>query len=51
MEFSLLTSEPKSTKKNEITDVFIKLLEEQIQNDPSQYFWTHRRFKYSKERT
>ena len=29
-----------------ITDQFIKLLEKQIYRDPSQYFWSHNRFKY-----
>lgn len=29
-----------------ITDQFMKLLESQIKRDPSQYFWTHNRFKH-----
>lgn len=29
-----------------ITDQFLKLLENQIFRDPSQYFWTHNRFKH-----
>ena len=49
VEFHLLTSDPKSMKKNEITDVFTELLEAQIQEEPSQYFWIHKRFKYAKK--
>jgi len=29
-----------------ITDQFLKLLENQIFRDPSQYFWSHNRFKH-----
>ena len=29
-----------------ITDQFLKLLENQINRDPSQYFWSHNRFKH-----
>jgi KDO2-lipid IV(A) lauroyltransferase len=29
-----------------ITDQFLSLLEKQIYRDPSQYFWTHNRFKH-----
>ena len=29
-----------------ITDQFLRLLENQIYRDPSQYFWTHNRFKH-----
>ncbi len=32
--------------KYSITDQFLKLLEKQIYRDPSQYFWTHNRFKH-----
>ena len=49
VEFLLLTNDPKSTKKNEITDIFTEWLEAQIKEDPSQYFWTHKRFRYSKK--
>ena len=29
-----------------ITNQFLRLLENQIYRDPSQYFWTHNRFKH-----
>jgi len=43
---SLLTEDPKSLKENELTDLFTEKLEAQIKKDPSQYLWTHNRFKY-----
>ena len=46
--FSLITSNPKETKENEITDIFTKKLEQQIKDDPTQYLWTHKRFKFRK---
>jgi len=48
VEFKTLTDQPKSMKKNEITALFTTWLEAQIKEDPSQYFWTHKRFKYAK---
>ncbi len=36
----------KKDSEYSITDQFIKLLESQIKRDPSQYFWTHNRFKH-----
>ena len=45
-EFKLLTDEPKMTKKHEITDTFTEWLEKDIYNDPTQYLWTHNRFKH-----
>ena len=48
-EFILLTDKPKSQPENAITDKFTELLQEQIREDPTQYFWTHKRFKYMKK--
>ena len=48
-EFVLLTDKPKSQPENAITDKFTELLQEQIREDPTQYFWTHKRFKYMKK--
>ena len=36
----------KSTLDNDITDRFYTKLETQIYKDPSQYLWSHRRFKH-----
>ena len=48
VEFKLLTDSPKELMSYVITDTFTEWLEEQIRKDPSQYFWTHKRFKYAK---
>ena len=45
---SLVSEFPKKTKTNQITDIFYDKLENQIRKDPSQYLWTHNRFKYLK---
>ena len=48
LEFKLITDQPKTTAANEITDIYTEWLEEQIKEDPTQYFWTHKRFKHAK---
>ena len=48
LEFKLITDQPMTTAVNEITDIYTEWLEEQIKEDPTQYFWTHKRFKYAK---
>ena len=44
---TLLVKDPSLCRENEITDLFTTKLETQILNDPSQYLWSHNRFKYS----
>ena len=46
-EFKVLTENPKATKPNEITDLFTDWVEAQVYSDPSQYLWSHNRFKHS----
>lgn len=48
LEFKLITDQPKTTAVNEITNIYTEWLEEQIKEDPTQYFWTHKRFKHAK---
>jgi KDO2-lipid IV(A) lauroyltransferase len=48
LEFKLIADQPKTTAVNEITDIYIEWLEQQIKEDPTQYFWTHKRFKHTK---
>ncbi len=42
----VLTEKPREFKGYQITDLFLKELESQIQNKPEFYFWTHKRFKH-----
>ena len=47
VEFKILSGIPIKTKQNEITNTYTKWLEKQIFEDPTQYLWTHKRFKFS----
>jgi len=44
----MLAEKPRNYKDYEITDIFLSKLENQIQNKPEYYFWTHNRFKHLK---
>ena len=44
--FTTITENPKDFKNYEITDIFFKLLEEQILEAPQYYLWTHKRWKH-----
>lgn len=44
--FKLLAEDSTNYKNYEITDHFLKLVEEQIKRKPAFYFWTHNRFKH-----
>ncbi len=45
-EFSLFTTEPKSWPNGAITIAFRDFLEDQIKQRPSNYLWTHKRWKH-----
>lgn len=45
----LITDNPKSTGQFEITELFIKELENSIKKNPDNWLWSHRRWKYKKE--
>jgi len=45
-EISVLAMNPLEYKDNEITDLFFNKLERQIVQNPSEYLWTHNRFKH-----
>jgi Kdo2-lipid IVA lauroyltransferase/acyltransferase len=42
----LLTTNPKSTAENEITETFTRRLEKEIMKDPTIWLWSHRRWKH-----
>ncbi|MXN90692.1 lipid A biosynthesis acyltransferase [Flavobacterium sp. Sd200] len=44
--FISLEKEPKEYANYEITDIFLRLMEEQIREQPEYYLWTHKRFKH-----
>ncbi|WP_298475733.1 lysophospholipid acyltransferase family protein [uncultured Maribacter sp.] len=45
-EFIPITKNGKETEKNEITNQFLRLTEQQIKEKPEHYLWTHRRWKH-----
>ncbi|MCF7559981.1 lysophospholipid acyltransferase family protein [Sabulilitoribacter multivorans] len=44
--FKTITLNPLKYKDYEITDIFLKLVEEQIYEAPEYYLWTHKRWKH-----
>lgn len=46
-KISTLVENPSQCEENEITDRFTAKLEAQIRKDPSQYLWSHNRFKHA----
>lgn len=46
-EFIPITRAGKSTEKNEITEQFLRLTEQQIREKPEYYLWTHKRWKHA----
>jgi len=46
MKLELITDNPNSLKDFEITEKYLSLVENQIHEDPTYYFWTHNRFKH-----
>ena len=46
----LLFENPKDTVENEICEAFTKRLEREIMNDYSTWLWSHRRWKYRREK-
>ncbi len=46
--FNTITLTPKEYKDYEITDIFMKLVEEQIYEAPEFYLWTHKRWKHKR---
>jgi KDO2-lipid IV(A) lauroyltransferase len=43
----ILTENPKEIPNFDLTDLFMKKLEEKIRRKPEFYFWTHKRFKHA----
>lgn len=46
-EYEIMTTEPNQFKDGQLTLQFVKLLEEKIKLNPSNYLWSHRRWKYN----
>jgi KDO2-lipid IV(A) lauroyltransferase len=48
-EASLITDSAKDTAENEITDAYIRKLEEAIRKRPHNWLWSHRRWKHKRD--
>ena len=46
--FEILSEDASKVPNYDITDYFLKLVEEQIHEAPEYYLWTHKRWKYSR---
>ena len=49
ISFELLEENPKEIPEGEITKKYFKRLEQQISKEPSQWLWSHRRWKHKKQ--
>ena len=47
--FDLLTETPKQTAEGEITELFVRRLEQTIHRAPAYWFWSHKRWKLTRE--
>jgi KDO2-lipid IV(A) lauroyltransferase len=47
-EIQMITREPKNTADHEITDHYIRLLEDSIRRQPDNWLWSHRRWKFNR---
>ncbi len=50
MTFDLITLDPQNTDKGEITEQFARRLESNILADPTQWLWSHNRWKFDNNR-
>ena len=46
--YRIITDNPKETKEFEITEKYIRLIEEQIKRKPEYYLWSHKRWKHKR---
>lgn len=46
-DFELIADHPQKLPENRITDTFTEWLEQDVYCDPTQYLWTHNRFKHA----
>jgi len=48
-EVKILESDPKNTEANEITEKYMRMLEDKIKDEPEYWLWTHKRWKYKRD--
>ena len=50
VDFKLITATPKATPENWITEQYARQMEKCILRNPAYWLWTHKRWKYKKEK-
>lgn len=48
LEFMLITENPQDYKYGEITEIYMKFLEEEIKRQPELWLWSHKRWKHKR---
>ena len=48
-KFVPMVDEPKQTKTYEITNLYLRTLEDMIKEEPQYWLWSHRRWKFKPE--
>jgi KDO2-lipid IV(A) lauroyltransferase len=50
-EYEVMTTSPNYFKDGQLTALYVKVLEDKIKMNPSNYLWSHRRWKYTYDAT
>jgi len=46
LQYEVMTTSPNYFKDGQLTALYVKILEEKIKQNPSNYLWSHKRWKY-----
>jgi len=46
LHYELITENPRELPEGELTKIYVAKLEQAIRNNPSNYLWSHRRWKW-----
>ncbi|MEI7588208.1 MAG: lipid A biosynthesis acyltransferase [Chitinophagia bacterium] len=50
-QYEIMTTSPNYFKDGQLTALYVKVLEEKIKQNPANYLWTHRRWRYPYDAT
>ena len=46
LQYEVMTTAPNYFKDGQLTALYVKILEEKIKQNPANYLWSHKRWKY-----
>ena len=46
LQYEVMTTAPNYFKDGQLTASYVKILEEKIKQNPANYLWSHKRWKY-----